>query len=101
MKILIFFIFQNENILPGTPVLDINKKIIYGLTLPIMKKEPVLTVPFNFISDVYEDFSDYFESLKSFQPEMKKEKVHIQPFLLSTKQILNFKISICIVLCRY
>ena len=86
------------NIEPGTPVCNINSKAIYGLTLPIMQQESTLMIPFNLISDIYGDIKYYFEVLPT---GIKKDKVHIQPFALSMKQIFNVKMSIRIVLCTY
>ena len=98
MKNLICLIFQPVNIIPGTPVYDANSQVIYGLTLPIMKDEPPLTIPFNLISDIYENIPYYFQVRPT---GIKKDKVHIQPFVLSMKQIFNLKMSIRIVLCTY
>ena len=82
----------------GTPVYDINRNVIYGLTIPTTNDKPSLQIHFNLISDVFDDINYY---LSAHPTGMEEVKVHIQPFALSIKQIFNLKMSIRIVLCTY
>ena len=68
MKNLIFLIFQDIQILPGTPVFDSDNGELYGLTVQTIDEEKM--IPFNLIYKDFKDIQDYLETNK------EKNKVH-------------------------